>query len=421
MGNDTKRLERAGAIVAAEVDRGLTAERREGRKRAFVRLVRRGKARRPRWNLAVGAAAIGLLAGLAVAVTLRGTAPEPLEFRVGAAPARADEGQWIRTGAGKAVPVRFADGSEVALEPGASTRVLESDGDRVRIDLASGRVRASIRGDGHRSWALTAGPYRVEVVGTEFSVAWDAGREALDVDVSRGVVVVKGLGIDEQGIRVGAGRRLRADGRKGRATVEQRLEPAAVSWVALRDEPREVEAQVKGAPDAGVHARPRTRPAQETGSRTGAWKDLCDRGDFTGAVNAAEAEGLPALLATLDMNGLWQLADAARYAKRADVTSRALVAFRSRFAPSQKTRVAAFLLGRASVELAHDPAGAQRWFETYLAEDPDGPLAEEALGRLIDAGSRAGNGDRARAAAAQYLARYPGGVFAELARSVAGR
>ncbi|MDD5309948.1 MAG: hypothetical protein PHU25_21735, partial [Deltaproteobacteria bacterium] len=193
--------------------------------------------------------------------------------------------------------------------------------------------------------------------------------------------------------------------------------------VARREEPTPGLQSVSETvvPDDGVRSRARARIGVEHGARPSAWKTLCDRGDFAGAMAAAQSEGLPGLLETLNMNDLWQLADAARYAKKGDVTARALLAFRSRFASSQKTRVAAFLLGRASMELTHDAAGAQRWFETYLAEDPNGPLAEEALGRLIDAGNRAGDTERARKAAVEYLKRHPGGVFTELARSAAGR
>jgi hypothetical protein len=72
------------------------------------------------------------------------------------------------------------------------------------------------------------------------------------------------------------------------------------------------------------------------------------------------------------------------------------------------------------MEIENGPREAQRWFETYLTEDPDGPLAEEALGRLIDARKEAGARSGARDAATLYLSRHPDGVFADLARATLG-
>ncbi|MDD5308518.1 MAG: FecR family protein, partial [Deltaproteobacteria bacterium] len=287
MGDDTKRLERMGGSVAADLGGVLPAERRGAQKNAFICLVRSGRVRRQQRIMAVGAAVGVLFVAAAIVVVVRGSAPEPLAFSVGVAPARAGEGRWIRSGAGEPVPVRFADGSEIALWAGTTTRVVESDRDYVRIDLAGGRVRASIRGNGHRRWSVEAGPYRVVVLGTEFQVAWDEGREALDVDVTRGVVLVSGIGIDEHGIRIGAGRRLRADGRLGRVTVEQRQVTSPPPG-ARREGPTPGLRSVSEAvvPDDGVRSRARARIGVEHGARPSAWKTLCDRGDFAGAMAA---------------------------------------------------------------------------------------------------------------------------------------
>jgi hypothetical protein len=69
------------------------------------------------------------------------------------------------------------------------------------------------------------------------------------------------------------------------------------------------------------------------------------------------------------------------------------------------------LLGRAS-----SGAEAAAWFETYLREEPQGLLAREASGRLIESYRGAGNLGAAHGAASRYLARYPDGPHAAIAR-----
>ena len=75
--------------------------------------------------------------------------------------------------------------------------------------------------------------------------------------------------------------------------------------------------------------------------------------------------------------------------------------------------MAAYLLGRNA-----PPAGAVKWFSAYLAEQPNGALAIEASGRLIEANEAAGDVKAARNAAKHYLLRYPDGPHAQLAKRV---
>src|SRR4029079_116567 len=101
---------------------------------------------------------------------------------------------------------------------------------------------------------------------------------------------------------------------------------------------------------------------------------------------------------------------------RAPAAAQAYRAVRDRFPGSNEAARAAFSLGR----IAHDgpgadPSAAARWFATYLAEAPQGSLAEEAAGRLIEARLEAHDRGGARDAAERYLRRYPGGPHAAVA------
>jgi TolA-binding protein len=91
---------------------------------------------------------------------------------------------------------------------------------------------------------------------------------------------------------------------------------------------------------------------------------------------------------------------------------------RSRFPGTEQARSAAFRLGRVAFDQENDYADAARWFAAVLEEGDAGPLAAEARGRLMHAFVRAGDGARARQAAAEYLRSHPDGDYAPLARSL---
>ena len=150
------------------------------------------------------------------------------------------------------------------------------------------------------------------------------------------------------------------------------------------------------------------------------WQALYADGEFGAAVREARAQGIDGLVASSAQDDLWRLADAARIIGDGDLAVTSLSAYRNTFAASHDARTAAYLLGRISLEQRGDAVAAARWFDTYLAEAPDGPLAEEALGRAILAYDQLGRVDDARDSARTYLDRYPEGTFASQAISLVG-
>jgi len=91
---------------------------------------------------------------------------------------------------------------------------------------------------------------------------------------------------------------------------------------------------------------------------------------------------------------------------------------RMRFPSSPAAGTTAFTLGRIVFEKEHDYPQAATWFETYLREQPTGPLMGDAFGRLMEARLRAGDTPRARASAEQYLRRFPRGPYSAEARGI---
>ncbi|TPV92466.1 MAG: tetratricopeptide repeat protein [Myxococcales bacterium FL481] len=145
---------------------------------------------------------------------------------------------------------------------------------------------------------------------------------------------------------------------------------------------------------------------------------MARRGQWRAAVDEAERVGFDSLLATTDAAELKQLADAARLARQGEQAHAALSALRERFPATRHARLACFLLGRVAFDLQGDYDAAAAWFEQYVRENPGGALRTEAMGRVIDALRRSGEGERAKRAARRYLDVEPDGPYSELARSV---
>ncbi len=111
------------------------------------------------------------------------------------------------------------------------------------------------------------------------------------------------------------------------------------------------------------------------------------------------------------------LADAARYSRHDDVARRALLAQRRRFPGSAAATDAAFLLGLLEETELH-ASGAIDWYGRYLQEAPNGTYASDALGREMLLMNAASMDAQARAAASDYLNRFPGGPYSARARAL---
>ena len=96
----------------------------------------------------------------------------------------------------------------------------------------------------------------------------------------------------------------------------------------------------------------------------------------------------------------------------------ALIRLRSAFPGDSRRAAAAFALGKIAFDQTRAYGEAAEWFATSIREQPGGSLVREAAGRLIEARRHAGDDAGARRAAEGYLARYPDGPHADLARSL---
>jgi outer membrane protein assembly factor BamD (BamD/ComL family) len=178
----------------------------------------------------------------------------------------------------------------------------------------------------------------------------------------------------------------------------------------------ELEPRLGPAPALALDPTPTTRTM-----RVERWRELLAAGRLLDGLRAAERADFDQVCRAATAKELLALSDAGRFFGPSKRAVAALTALRRRFPGSMEAGTAAFTLGRIVFEKEQAYARAANWFETYLREQPTGPLMGDAFGRLMEARLRAGDGAGARASAEQYLRRFPEGPYASEARGILSR
>ncbi|MFT3766778.1 MAG: FecR domain-containing protein [Minicystis sp.] len=357
---------------------------------------------------------------------------------------------------GPEAALRFSDGTEVVFAAGGRGRVAEVGARGARIVIESGRARVHVAHLPGAEWSVEAGPFAIAVTGTAFDVSWKAEEGELEVRLRVGSVVVRGP-LSPAGVPMHAGQRLTARlgdrelrivEETGSAGTTADAEAAAARAASEGGAVGSAGAVVGGAgavvgtaaervvgpapsvtgaervvvPAPAATANERVAAAPKASRReeaAPAWQRRVKAGDFRGVIADAEARGIDATLAEASLADLEALADAARYAGRADVAGKVLGAERARFPGTVEAKTAAFLLGRLAEDAQASPGAAIGYYDAYLAEAPDGAFASEALGRKMNAVHRSAGAAAARPIAEAYLRRFPGGSYAAVAQQIA--
>lgn len=315
-------------------------------------------------------------------------------------------GEWLATSETEQLPLDFSEGTHVAIAAGSRARVEEVNRHGARVVIERGALSAHVTHRSDTAWHFGAGPFDVLVVGTSLSVNWDPSTGMFELGVQRGSVVVSGPLI-KAAQEVRAGERCRVDLTHNAMLLEE-VAKALPPPADVNTPP----ANVAASPDA-VDTTPPGANRVGTPALGSGWVALARDGKYGEAVTAAERSGFARIYQGAPAEDLLELARSARLAGRTDVEHDALLACRQHYKGQPTAAKAAYLLGRAAA-----PEAAAQWFETYLREQPAGVLSREAAGRLIESHQRAGNVAGARDAAARYLASYPDGPQAAIARSV---
>jgi hypothetical protein len=303
--------------------------------------------------------------------------------------------------AGRGDMLSFSDGSRVELGASAEIALSKLAPEQARLELAQGHVDATIRKGTGRAWTFAAGPYSVRVVGTAFTVDWDAGSRLFAVNVREGKVLVTGGELRQGGVLLGAGERL-----ERRDSPPEQAAPAA--------SPQSPHAPVPVTPEPAA-----SQPEAATGS--GPEDDFrvqAARGNYAAAIAAARRTGFDRLEAELSAKDLLLLANTARYAGSASEARGALLKLRGRFPGSPSAAHAALLLAAQAEDRDKNPNEAERWLRTFLLESPRGELAAGARARLMAALLRRGARAEAEQVARDYLRLHPGGQHVAQAEAV---
>lgn len=404
-----EKLEALGRRIAEEQDRALSDDVSLGAVRARLThpSKRRRRSRRVAWLVAAAAALSVAVAGAAWMYP-RGDAR--LEARIGGV--EAEVGRWVSAPESGSVPLEFSDGTRIVLQGGSRARLAEVDSAGAHLVIESGQADVDVVSRQKSRWRLSVGPFVVDVTGTRFDIGWNPNTELLTIGMKEGKVVVSGCVL-------GDGRTL-LGGEKLRASCRDKRFEIARSDGSVSEEPTQV--QPAPEPDAGK-ALPGSgsRRATSTGSTSGSevtWQELARAGKYREAFASANSLGLAAEMARASADELSLLGDSARFSGNGSDAIRIFLALRSRFPKSARASQAAFSIARVHFDHQGAYAEAARWFQTYLSEQRGGPFAREALGRLMEAKERSGDRAGARKVAAQYLAKYPTGPHARIARQL---
>lgn len=418
---------KAGQKLQQHVDVSQDPSKHVAVRAELVEAARRSN--RKGWQMPALAAAVAAMA-VALFVWLRPASDAPVAFEVGRTGDSGEIGRYYAAPAEKRdLELRFADSSVVQLRPGGGARVTDLNARGATVLLENGKAHVDVVHKPNTEWTVAAGPYSIRVTGTSFDVSWNVHTSELVVEMHSGSVMVRGPGI-ETGVEVSGNERFvsRASARveKTGAATHAQVEadtPETPGEAKARREPESDDVtrtppgsdSPAASPTAGANAE-----EEPTEAKAQSWSELAANGKYQQILEAADARGIDATLGSAGVGDLDALADAARYRGRAGLARRVLLTIRKRFSGSARAASAAFLIGRMADD-GGNAASAVSWYDRYLAEAPGGPLAAEAFGRRMVALRKAGNAAASKAAARQYLERFPEGAYAKHARELLSR
>jgi TolA-binding protein len=381
------------ALETGPSQRSLAAQRRQ----VLAALTR--SSRTPRtWLLLAACASLVSVVAMFVAFGRPGGARQALE---GAWQGhRVAENARVVAPAERGETLSFSDGSLVELGARAEIAVSKLAPEQARVELASGHMDATIRKGTGRAWTFAAGPYAVHVVGTAFTVDWDATSRRFAVNVREGKVLVTGRDPQKDGVLLGPGERLERQ--------DLQAEPAK-GGVATSAPQLDVP-----APSAPTSPRAEARVANSAPD----FRSQAARGNYASAIVAARRTGFDRLQAELSVKDLLLLANTARYAGSASEARGALLKLRERFPGSPSAAHAALLLASQAEDRDNNQSEAERWLRTFLLESPEGELAAGARARLLAMLLRRGARAEAEQVARDYLRLHPGGPHVAQAQAV---
>ena len=218
---DSPTLADVEAVVRENVSGHVDGDRHEQGKQRLLASLRHGRpgAGRQVRRVVLLAAALGALAGGSIYVWKQRAAVR-LTYDV-AGGLLSDSG-YVRSSGASGARLSFSDGSRVDLQDGARARIAAVDAHGARLAIENGHAALNVAHLPNAAWYVDAGPFVIQVTGTQFDVDWSSYDDTLSVDLHEGSLVVSGPPAPT-GVLLRAGQRLTAH--EGRLSIEA-LEPA---------------------------------------------------------------------------------------------------------------------------------------------------------------------------------------------------
>jgi TolA-binding protein len=399
--------QRVADFVSAEVGPPASTPSRE---KAFVRrLARYRQAQRNRRRLTLGAAVAAVLVVALAGSRFREQAPAAVVLNYQVDDQDPPSGGYLAPQTAESL-LAFSDGSKVQMAAQARGRVVEVSSRGARFALDAGQATAEIVHRPRAQWIFEAGPFRVTVHGTSFTIAWSPVDAVFEVRLASGAISVASPVAGPE-IQMRAGQTLR---------VSLRDQSSILGTLGTMSGGREVPSPGESTPASNSSEPPRTMPrgpAEPPRWSHRGWMSALSQNRAREILADAERHGATSAIERADSEDLWALAAAARYAGRHALAGQALNAHRRRFPSTDRSREAAFLLGRLH-DGDPDPAEALRWYDRYLVDAHDGVGVADALGRKMTLLERSNRRAEALAVAREYLRRSPTGTYSNAARAL---
>ncbi|MES1172581.1 MAG: FecR family protein, partial [Bacteroidota bacterium] len=152
--------------------------------------------------------------------------------------------------------VRFSEGTQIGLAPGARLRVIGRSARGAALALDRGRARFSVTPRSGARWSVATGPFTVEVVGTKFLLDWSPRDERLVVDLIAGSVMVRGASVGGP-VAMHPGERLIATAADRRVTLSplaetRRRSESLAGWVDGEQDGEREQDDEQPADDVGL-------------------------------------------------------------------------------------------------------------------------------------------------------------------------
>jgi len=291
--------------------------------------------------------------------------------------------EWLAAGT-QSVRHELADGSSIVLAPGARGR-LDVSGQDVHFELQQGLASFdALQVDEQRQFRISAANYEVTVVGTRFSVRYDAVA-GFEAQVREGELLVR-VPDQQAPLRIIAGDVLTANH----------------DTVTLRH--HDVRSASTESNRTRTPSRSATARSAAPGSASGASAEGTQRASAdvsaTGARGETEREPV-----AVDRT-------AERGSTRSDPATRTARKRTPNPSPAAKVDELALLSRARKALAASQPSQALTWINTHRRRFANGQLTEEREALRVEALRHIGRDDEARRAAGEFKKRFPKSVLA---------